>query len=139
MGKYGVQCRRVGGRLDGPCHDLAIMAYLVPKQWQLRGWGRSSWPWRPQAGLRGLLTTIRTGYSGRRGDIPFLRALRRRSGCNSARRGAASTGAAAQGQQWRGWRPAGLASRPGPVSSRESSSRVWPAPLRGYGALAVRE
>jgi hypothetical protein len=33
MGKYGVQRRRVGGRLDGPCHDLVIMAYLVPKQW----------------------------------------------------------------------------------------------------------
>jgi hypothetical protein len=33
MGKYGVQRRRVGGRLDGPCRDLAIMAYLVPKQW----------------------------------------------------------------------------------------------------------
>jgi hypothetical protein len=26
MGKYGVQRRRVGGRLDGPCHDLVIMA-----------------------------------------------------------------------------------------------------------------
>jgi hypothetical protein len=37
MGKYGVQRRRGGGRLDGPCHDLAIMAYLVPEQWQLRG------------------------------------------------------------------------------------------------------
>jgi hypothetical protein len=33
MGKYGVQRRRVGGRLDGPCHDLSIMAYLVPEQW----------------------------------------------------------------------------------------------------------
>jgi hypothetical protein len=33
MGKYGVQRRRVGGRLDGSCHDLAIMAYLVPEQW----------------------------------------------------------------------------------------------------------
>jgi hypothetical protein len=31
--KYGVQRRRVGGRLDGPCRDLAIMAYLVPEQW----------------------------------------------------------------------------------------------------------
>jgi hypothetical protein len=28
---------RVGGRLDGPCHDLVIMACLVPEQWQLRG------------------------------------------------------------------------------------------------------
>jgi hypothetical protein len=28
-----VLCRRVGGRLDGPCRDLAIMAYLVPEQW----------------------------------------------------------------------------------------------------------
>jgi hypothetical protein len=33
MGKYGVQRRRVGGRLDGPYRDLAIMAYLVPEQW----------------------------------------------------------------------------------------------------------
>jgi hypothetical protein len=47
-------------------------------------------------------------------------------------------GAAAQGQQWRGWRPAGLASWFDPADSRESSSRVWPAPLRGSGALAVR-
>jgi hypothetical protein len=37
MGKHGVQHRRVGGRLDGPCHDLVIMAYLVPEQWRLRG------------------------------------------------------------------------------------------------------
>jgi hypothetical protein len=37
MGKYGVQRCRVGGRLDGPCHDLVIMARLVPEQWQLRG------------------------------------------------------------------------------------------------------
>jgi hypothetical protein len=32
-----VQRCRVGGRLDGRCHDLAIMAYLVPEQWHLRG------------------------------------------------------------------------------------------------------
>jgi hypothetical protein len=32
MGKCGVLCRRVGGRLDGPCRDPAIMAYLVPEQ-----------------------------------------------------------------------------------------------------------
>jgi hypothetical protein len=32
MGKYGVQRCRVGDRLDGPCHDLVIMAYLVPEQ-----------------------------------------------------------------------------------------------------------
>jgi hypothetical protein len=32
MGKCGVLCRRVGGRLDGPCCDPAIMAYLVPEQ-----------------------------------------------------------------------------------------------------------
>jgi hypothetical protein len=87
----------------------------------------------------GLQTSIRTGYSGRRRDVPFPRALRCRSGCNSARRGAASTGVPVQGQQQRGWRPAGLASRPGPARSRESSSRVCPAPLRGRGALAVRE
>jgi hypothetical protein len=33
MEKYRVQRRRVGGRLDGPCRDLVIMAYLVPEQW----------------------------------------------------------------------------------------------------------
>jgi hypothetical protein len=33
MGKRGVLRHRVGGRLDGPCRDLAIMAYLVPEQW----------------------------------------------------------------------------------------------------------
>jgi hypothetical protein len=33
MGKCDVLCRRVGSRLDGPCHDPAIMAYLVPEQW----------------------------------------------------------------------------------------------------------
>jgi hypothetical protein len=32
VGKRGVLCRRVGGRLDGPCRDPAIMAYLVPEQ-----------------------------------------------------------------------------------------------------------
>jgi hypothetical protein len=37
MGEYGVQRRGVGGRLDGPCHDLVIMACPVPEQWQLRG------------------------------------------------------------------------------------------------------
>jgi hypothetical protein len=31
MGKYGVQRRGVGGRLDGPRHDLVIMACLVPR------------------------------------------------------------------------------------------------------------
>jgi hypothetical protein len=29
MGKYGAPRGRVGGRLDGPWRDLAIMAYLV--------------------------------------------------------------------------------------------------------------
>jgi hypothetical protein len=33
MGKCGATCRRVGGRLDGPCRNLAIMACLVPEQW----------------------------------------------------------------------------------------------------------
>jgi hypothetical protein len=33
VGKRGVLRRRVGGCLDGPCRDLAIMAYLVPVQW----------------------------------------------------------------------------------------------------------
>jgi hypothetical protein len=36
-GKYGVQRRGVGGRLDGPCRDLVIMACPVPEQWRLRG------------------------------------------------------------------------------------------------------
>jgi hypothetical protein len=44
MGKYGALRRRVGGRLDSPCRDPAIMAYLVPEQWWLRGSGRSGWP-----------------------------------------------------------------------------------------------
>jgi hypothetical protein len=44
MGKCGVPRRRVGGRLDGPCRDLAIMAYLVLEQWRLRGLGRSGRP-----------------------------------------------------------------------------------------------
>jgi hypothetical protein len=33
----GVLCCRVGGRPDDPCSDLAIMAYLVPEQWQFEG------------------------------------------------------------------------------------------------------
>jgi hypothetical protein len=33
MGKCGAPRRRVGGCLDGPCCDLAIMAYLVPEHW----------------------------------------------------------------------------------------------------------
>jgi hypothetical protein len=36
VGRRGVSCRRVGGRLDGPCRDPAIMAYHVPAQ----GWPR---------------------------------------------------------------------------------------------------
>jgi hypothetical protein len=40
-GKYGVLRREVGGRLDGPRHDLVIMACPVPEQWRLRGQGRS--------------------------------------------------------------------------------------------------
>jgi hypothetical protein len=36
VGKRGVLWRRVGGRLDGPCRDPVIMAYLVPEQ----GWPR---------------------------------------------------------------------------------------------------
>jgi hypothetical protein len=43
------------------------------------------------------------------------------------------------GIQWQGWRPAGVTSRPNPAKSRESKSRVRPAPLRGLGALAVQE
>jgi hypothetical protein len=33
----GVLCCRVGGRPDDPRSDLAIMAYLVPEQWQFEG------------------------------------------------------------------------------------------------------
>jgi hypothetical protein len=42
-------------------------------------------------------------------------------------------------QQWRGWRPTGLAPLPNPARSQESKSRVWPAPLRGLGTLAIPE
>jgi hypothetical protein len=41
MREYGLCRRGVGGRLDGPCHNLVIMARLVPEQWKLRGSGRS--------------------------------------------------------------------------------------------------
>jgi hypothetical protein len=34
--RYVLHCR-VGSRPDDPCSDLAIMAYLVPEQWRLRG------------------------------------------------------------------------------------------------------
>jgi hypothetical protein len=44
VGKCGMLCRRVGGCLDGPLRDLAIMAYLVPEQGQLRGLERSGGP-----------------------------------------------------------------------------------------------
>jgi hypothetical protein len=33
----GVLYCRVGGRPDDPRSDPAIMAYLVPEQWRLRG------------------------------------------------------------------------------------------------------
>jgi hypothetical protein len=33
VGRRGVSRRRVGSRLDGPCRDPVIMAYLVPEQW----------------------------------------------------------------------------------------------------------
>jgi hypothetical protein len=82
---------------------------------------------------------IRTGCSGSRGGVPFRHASQRRGCYHSARRGVVSTGAAACNQQWQGWRPAGLASRPGPARSRESSSRVWSSTLRGLGTLAIRE
>jgi hypothetical protein len=35
--KHDVLCCRVGGRLDDPCSDRAIMAYLVPEQWRFEG------------------------------------------------------------------------------------------------------
>jgi hypothetical protein len=138
-GKYGVQRRGVGGRPGGPCHSLVVIVCPVPEQRWLRGLGRCGWSWRLQTGSRKPLTAIRTGYSGRRGGVPSPRARQRRSGYNSARRGAAGTGAAVQDQQWRGWRSAGLTSWLVPADSRESGSRMWPAPLRGRGALAVRE
>jgi hypothetical protein len=37
VGKCDVLCRRVGGRPDDPCGDLAIMANLVPEQWRFEG------------------------------------------------------------------------------------------------------
>jgi hypothetical protein len=82
---------------------------------------------------------IRTGCSGRHGGVPFRRASQRRSCYHSARCGVVRTRAAACSQQWQGWRPAGLASRPGLARSQESSSRVRPAPLRGLGTLAIQE
>jgi hypothetical protein len=32
MGKYGVQRRGVGGRPDGPCYGLVVVACPVPEQ-----------------------------------------------------------------------------------------------------------
>jgi hypothetical protein len=40
-GKYGVRHCGVGGRPDGPCHDLVVMVCPVPEQWRLRGYGRT--------------------------------------------------------------------------------------------------
>jgi hypothetical protein len=37
VGRCDVLCCRVGGRLDDPCGDLAIMVYLVPEQWRFEG------------------------------------------------------------------------------------------------------
>jgi hypothetical protein len=37
VGQHDVLCRRVGGVAGGPCSDLAMMAYLVPEQWQFEG------------------------------------------------------------------------------------------------------
>jgi hypothetical protein len=65
VGKRGVLCCRVGGRLDGPCRVPAIMAYLVPEQWQLRGWECGGRSLCLQAGSRELLTSVRTGHSSR--------------------------------------------------------------------------
>jgi hypothetical protein len=58
----GVLCCRVGGRPDDPPSDPAIMAYLVPEQWRLRGWKGGRWLWRLLIGSRELLTSARTGY-----------------------------------------------------------------------------
>jgi hypothetical protein len=139
MRGYGAQHRGVGDRPDGSCSGLVVVARSVLEQGRLRGVRRSGWSWRPQAGSRKPLTAIRTGYSGRRGGAPSPRAQPRWSCCSSARRGAAGTGAAARDQQWRGWCPAVLTLRFDPTESRERGSRVCPAPLRGRGALAVRE
>jgi hypothetical protein len=46
-------------------------------------------------GLEGLLTSIRMGYSGRHGGVPFPHASRRRRCYHSARRGVVRAGAAA--------------------------------------------
>jgi hypothetical protein len=102
----------------------------------------SSWRvlYSNSGGFEGRGVVVGRGvFSGRRGGVPSPRAQQRRSGCSSTRRGAAGTGVAAQDQQWRGWRSAGLTSWLAPADSRESGSRVWPAPLRGRGALAVWE
>jgi hypothetical protein len=49
----------------------------------------------PRVGSRGLLTSIRTGCSGRHGGVPFSHASQRRSCYHSARRGVVRAGAAA--------------------------------------------
>jgi hypothetical protein len=82
---------------------------------------------------------IRTGYSGRRGGVPS-RVL------NSAGVVVAVPGVVLQ-RRGRSHRtnsdgdgaPAGLTSWFDPADSRGKGSRVQPAPLRGRGALAVRE
>jgi hypothetical protein len=39
MGKYGVQHRGVGGRPDGPCYGIVVVAYPMMEQGRLRGEG----------------------------------------------------------------------------------------------------
>jgi hypothetical protein len=60
----GVLCCRVGGRPDDPCSDPAIIAYIVPEQWRLRGWKGGGWLWCLLIGSRELLTSARTEHSG---------------------------------------------------------------------------
>jgi hypothetical protein len=60
-----VLCCRVGGRPDDPCSDPAIMAYLVPEQWRLRGWKGSGRLRCLRMDSRELLTSVRTEHSGR--------------------------------------------------------------------------
>jgi hypothetical protein len=94
--RYGVQCRGVGGRPGEPCSGHGVVACPVLEQGRPRGWRRSGWPGRLHAGSGKPLTVIRTGYSGRRGGVPFPCAQQRRSCCSSARHGAAGAGMATQ-------------------------------------------
>jgi hypothetical protein len=94
--EYGVQCRGVDTRPGESCSSHSVVACPVLEQGRLRGWRCGGWPGRLQAGSKEPLTVIRTGCSSRCGGVPSPRAQQRRSGCSSARRGAAGAGMAAQ-------------------------------------------